>query len=229
MNLINTTQGPRYAVDLVLCIDGTGSMEPVIEEVKSSTLNFFEQLGEKLSQQRKRVDQFRTKVIVFRDYWADSKEMAMISSDFFTLPNESDKFNKFVSDIYADGGGDAPENGLEALALAIQSPWEEIQDFARKRHIIVLFTDTSTHDLTKVPKPKHYPTDIPQTFELLTNAWHAQLSDNSKRLLLFAPEMEPWTLIQQVWNNVIFFPSQAGQGLEEFEMDEILNAIVKSV
>jgi hypothetical protein len=36
-------QGVTYAVDLVMCIDGTGSMGHLIEEVKSTALKFYEQ------------------------------------------------------------------------------------------------------------------------------------------------------------------------------------------
>jgi hypothetical protein len=35
------SQGVKYAVDLVMCIDGTGSMGHLIEEVKSSALQFY--------------------------------------------------------------------------------------------------------------------------------------------------------------------------------------------
>lgn len=222
-------QGPKYAVDLAICIDGTASMSPVIEAVKSVALSFYEQLEKKMAEQKKKADQLRAKVIVFRDYWDDPESMAMNCSEFFDLPKEGLAFNEFVSSIYADGGGDEPENGLEALALAMNSDWERSQNYTRKRHITLVFSDASTHDLDKTPKPDHYPTDIPHTFDELTEFWDSKMSGNSKRLLLFTPELNHWSFIAETWENVIFFPSKAGQGLEGFEMDEILNAIVKSV
>ena len=60
-------QGVTYAVDLVMCIDGTGSMGHLIEEVKSTALKFYEQLEAKMKEKTNRIDQLRAKVIVFRD------------------------------------------------------------------------------------------------------------------------------------------------------------------
>ena len=119
-------QGSKYAIDLVICIDATGSMEHVIEEVKASALAFHEKLQAKMAVYSKQVHQLRIKVIVFRDYWEDAPDKVMVSSEFFKLPDEASAFGSFVDGIYADGGGDEPENALEALALAIRSPWDKI-------------------------------------------------------------------------------------------------------
>lgn len=45
----------------------------------------------------------------------------MEESQFFILPEEKQEFYNFVSQIKAGGGGDEPESGLEALALALRS------------------------------------------------------------------------------------------------------------
>lgn len=219
-------QGPKYAVDLVICIDGTGSMSPVIEEVKASALTFHEKLQVKMAENKKQVDQLRARVIVFRDYWVDAPDKVMVSSKFFHLPSEASAFSSFISGIYDEGGGDEPENALEALALAMYSPWAKLQ--GKQRYIILIWTDASAHPLEKSPKPSHYPTEIPKTFDDLTDKWD-EIPLSAKRLLLFAPETTPWSEIQNTWDNVLHFPSQAGKGMEDFEMDEILGAIAASV
>ena len=221
------SQGVKYAVDLVMCIDGTGSMGHLIEEVKSSALQFYDKLEKKMSEKEKTIDQLRAKIIVFRDYWADSADLAMQSSKFFNLRTEASEFAGFVSGITATGGGDEPENGLEGLALALKSDWEKSQDFARQRQVIVLYTDASAHSLEKGSKPSHYPQDIPQTFDELTDYWH-NMPTAPKRLVLFAPDASPWVMMNS-WENTIYFPSKSGQGLEEFEMDQILNTIANSI
>jgi len=224
---MSQSQSVKYAVDLVMCIDGTGSMGPIIEQVKSSALNLYQQLESKMEEKGKQIDQLRAKVIVFRDYWADSADSVMESSDFYDLRTQGSDFSDFVSGITAKGGGDEPENGLESLALALNSDWETSQDFAKKRHVVVLYTDASAHSLEQDSKPSHYPDEIPQTFDELTDYWH-ELSTSTKRLLLFAPDASPWSLMES-WDNTIHFASKAGEGLEEFEMDEILNGIANSV
>jgi hypothetical protein len=222
------TQGVRYAVDLVMCIDGTGSMSPLIEAVKSSALQFYEKLETVMASKDKKIDQLRARIIVFRDFWADAPDMALQSSDFFNLRTQAAEFANFVARITADGGGDEPENGLEAVALALRSPWEKSQNFAKQRHVVVVYTDASAHSLEKAPKPSHYPQGIPPTFDALTDDW-AEMPVSAKRLLLFAPDATPWTVMASSWENTIQFASRAGDGLQEIEMEEILNSIASSI
>lgn len=222
------SQGVKYAVDLVMCIDATGSMGHLIDEVKSSALKFYENLESVMAKKEKTIDQLRARVIVFRDYWADSESLAMQCSDFFDLRTQSSEFAGFVSGITATGGGDEPENGLEGLALALNSNWEKSQDFAKQRYVVVVYTDASAHSLEKGSKPSYYPQDIPKSFDELTDFW-SDMSVPAKRLLLFAPDASPWTLMASSWENTIHFASKAGNGLQELEMDEILNAIAGSI
>jgi hypothetical protein len=108
------------------------------------------------------------------------------------------------------GGGDEPENGLEAVALALQSNWTTGGD--RRRHIIVLWTDGEAHLLEKRPKPAGYPSNILSNYNELADLWHGQLMDaRAKRLVIFAPETTPWSDIATHWNQVIYLPSQAGK------------------
>ncbi|XZN92098.1 MAG: vWA domain-containing protein [Microcoleus sp.] len=216
----------KYAVDLVICIDGTGSMGHLIEEVKSLALKFYDELEAEMKKLGKKAEQLRARVIVFRDYWADSPDKVMQCSEFFDLRSQSSDFANFVSPIKADGGGDEPENGLEALGLALKSNWEK-GDFSKQRYVVVVFTDASAHSLDKGPKPSHYPNDIPKTFDDLTDYWH-EMPTPAKRLLLFAPDADPWTMMSS-WENTIHYVSEAGRGLEKTEMEQILNAIAKSI
>lgn len=220
------SQGVKYAVDLVMCIDGTGSMGHLIEEVKSGALNFYEQLEAKMKEKSKKIDQLRARVIVFRDYWADSADTVMQCSEFFDLRSQSSDFANFVTPIEAYGGGDEPENGLEAVGLALNSKWEK-GDFSKQRYVVIVYTDASAHSLDKSPKPSHYPNDIPKTFDDLTDYWH-EIPTPAKRLLLFAPDAEPWTIMGS-WENTIHYVSEAGNGLEKLDMDQILDAIAGSV
>jgi hypothetical protein len=222
-----SNQGVKYAVDLVMCIDATGSMSPLINEVKSVALSFYDKLEKKMEARQKKIDQLRARVIVFRDYYHDPANMAMICSDFFDLRTEASGFANFVSRIEAAGGGDEPENALEALALALNSQWEKTQDFQRQRYVIVVWTDASAHQLEKQPKPSYYPQDIPKTFDDLTDSWD-EISISAKRLLLFAPDTYPWSIFQS-WDNTIHAPSSAGKGLEELDIGEILEVIANSV
>lgn len=202
-----------YAVDIVLCIDVTASMGPVLEQVKKSALGFH---------------------IAFRDF-ADDPDDALETTDFLTFPDQEGEYEDFVRRLEPSGGGDIPESGLEALALAIRSPWETGLD--RRRHVVVLFTDAPAHplgdpDACSVPG---YPADIPRSLDDLFEEWGyarsqtARMDNSAKRLVLFTPDEEPWSEIAEEWNLTMHFPSRAGEGLEELEMDEIVNTIAHSL
>lgn len=222
-------QGVKYAVDLVLCIDSTGSMSSIIERVKKSTLAFYDDISKAMDAQDKNIDKLRVRVIEFRDFYCDG-ERSLRESRFFELPQELDAFAEFVRGIGADGGGDAPECGMEALVFAMRSPWAAGD---KRRHVIAMWTDTSAHPLEKDAgaKPAGYPLDMPADLNALTDLWDGQMgmSTAAKRLVIFAPDAYPWTDMATYWNNVVHHTSKAGEGLADFDYATILDTIVRSV
>ena len=52
---------------------------------------------------------------------------------------------------------------------------------------------------------------------------------NAKRLLLFTPDKPTWTDITNSWDNVVHFPSEAGNGLKEIDYSQILDVIANSI
>ena len=133
------TRGLRYAVDIVFCIDVTGSMSPILDRVKDNALDFYDDVQKNLTDKGKNVDELRVRVIAFRDFKADGAA-ALQESPFFSLPAEQPGFAEFVRGLVPEGGGDAPESGLEAVALSINSPWTTSGD--RRRQVIVVWTDS---------------------------------------------------------------------------------------
>jgi hypothetical protein len=224
----------KYAVDIVLCIDVTRSMKPILDNVKHSALSFPNRLGQEMAGKGRGISNLRLKVIGFRDF-GDNAEDAMSESPFFVVPEEIDRFEQAVRALQPVGGGDIPESGLEALALAMASKWEIGLD--RRRHVIVVFTDAPAHPLGNQwqMQARTYPRSIPSSLDGLFAQWgHRQsrdaiMEESAKRLLIFAPEEYPWTDIADDWNHTLFFPSTAGEGLEEFEMDEIIATIANSM
>lgn len=225
-------QSMDYMVDMVFCIDCTGSMEDttgnqmkIINMVKQNAVNFYSDLTNAMSAKRKTVRQLRVRIVAFRDYLADGEE-AMLVTDFFLLPQQTQEFEDCINSITASGGGDIPEDGLEALAYAIKSKWTN--ETAKKRHVIVVWTDAGTHALGYGKKSPFYPNGMPEDMSEL-NDWWDDMNENAKRLIMFAPNENHWNYITQNWDNVIHFPSAAGNGLAETNYGEILNAIANSV
>lgn len=225
----------RYDVDIVMCIDATASMGPFLDLVKSQALNLYTDIKRKMEVELdtpKYIDGLRVRVIAFRDYLADG-ENAILTSNFFSLPEQAKEFEALVQGIQPLGGGDLPEDGLEALAYAIKSKWST-HSGNKHRQIIVVWTDDGTHELGYGRGAPNYPAKMPATFAELTEWWgyiqSPGLMDNdAKRLLIYAPAKDWWTTITETWNNTLLFASQAGRGLDQLTYDEILSAIAQSI
>lgn len=231
-----------YKVDIVMCIDITGSMQDCIDTVKNRALHFWPDLKEALAAASKNVSDVRVKVIGFRDFEADG-DGALEVSRYFSLSDQGssdpEDYKAFVNGLVADGGGDEPENSLEALSLAIQSDWVQTGD--KRRHVIVMFTDASAHKLEDANRSNpNYPENMPASLEELTDIWMApssgqqggtktKLKQPAKRLIVFGPEVYPWPELYESWDQVVYNPSKAGTGLDDVSYEDIINAIVGSV
>lgn len=222
-------RGLSYAVDIVFCVDVTGSMTPILDQVKANALRFYSDVQSNLTAKGKTIDELRVRVVAFRDIVADG-EAALQASPFFELPAEETGFSGFVNGLVAEGGGDAPESGLEAVALAMTSPWTTRGD--RRRQVIVVWTDAPTHPLDASALPPALAGRVPADFSALTDLWEdpqGPLGSSSKRLILFAPDGPGWSDISGVWENVVHHPSQAGSGLSDVDYGTIIDSIGNSV
>ena len=127
-------------VDIVMCIDGTGSMAGCIDNVKTNIIRLYETINADLEKGGNSVVEIlRIKFITFRDYKSDG-EQSMVMSRFFELPNEKAEVSAYLAGIKATGGCGEDANGLEAFYLAMKSDF--VATGAKDRQIIVIFADT---------------------------------------------------------------------------------------
>ena len=218
-----------YNIDLVLCIDSTAGMLPVIEMVKDKALHFFEHIMAAMEAEAKILNKLRVRVISFRDYLADGDD-AMMETDFFVLPDQVEEFSNVVNSIKAEGGGDVPEDGLEALGYAIRSPWNTE---GIKRQVIVVWTNSPTHNIGFGAEALYYPKNMAKDLNELTSWWGnaeigGYIGNRAKRLLLFAPDAPYWNTISDNWENVIHFPSPAEMVLNNYD-DSIIIDCLKTI
>ena len=187
-----------YYVDLVLAIDGTGSMRHVISGVKEFAADMHEQVQRAMDAAGKHIDGLRVKVIVFRDF-TEGDAPALEVLEFKRIPEEGAAVTDFVNGIVPSGGGDLPENAMEALALAINSDW--MQEGTKQRHIIMLFTDEAPHPYMTRVGSVQLP-NLPATLDDLIDQWSltgqnypCKLKKSARRLFLFVPDVPEW----KVW------------------------------
>ena len=206
-------------------------MSGLINKVKNNASTFHRDLYGIMEKKGKNIDQLRVRLIVFRDYYADGAENAMLATDFYTLPEQTGEFQSALDIIEAKGGGDDPEDGLEALAYAMKSDWT--REGQKRRQIIIVWSDDGVHPLGEGPKVRmdDYPSNMPRCFDKLTNMWDNDqiMNFSAKRLILFTPDINGWSDISSNWDQVIQFPSEAGNGLDEINYEAILNEITNTI
>lgn len=223
-------QGLKYNVDIVMCIDCTGSMSGILDTVKANALKFYPDLCKKCDEKGKEISELRIKVITYRDFTCDGDE-AIAATEFFNIPDNEEDFKGFVSHLVPKGGGPEPESGLEALAMAINSEWTTGGD--KRRHVIVVWSDASTHPLGDGNDNSIYPSGMPSSFDTLTDWWEdeqgGKMNKAAKRLIIFAPDSSAWTEIGTNWSNTIHYPAKAGAGLSDVDYETIISSIVNSI
>lgn len=219
-----------YNVDIVMCIDATGSMAPIIEEVKANAISFYQKFIDAMEENDKEVDQLRIKVISFRDYGCDDEPM--VESQFFALPDQNEEFKNFVNGIEAKGGGDGPENALEAIALALKSDWTT--GGSKRRHAVLVFSDAPALPLGERAGAGSYPTGMPTDIAQLGSWWEgtdqtltSTYQQKAGRLVAFVPNAEPWTELQ-AWNRYWPAFSPAGTGLPDVDIQSAIDLMVGS-
>lgn len=220
-----------YNVDMVFCIDVTGSMDHIIEIVRNNALNLHQDVKACMDSKGKHVDSLRVRIVAFRDYSWDGAD-AMLVTNFFTLPEEGDKLEKCMSSLVAKGGGDDPEDGLEAVAYAIKSQWNT--EGAKKRHVIVVWSDDDVHPLGFGKSSVYYPNGMAANLGELTAWWGdadepGYMDQEAKRLILFTPSMPGWEQVSDNWDKVLHYPSDAGSGLKDVEYNQIISIISQTI
>ncbi len=122
-------------IDIAFVFDQTGSMQDEINAVKNNALMFADILRGSSMDYRLALVTFSDRVEVVNDYTADVGV-----------------FKDWVSGIVALGGGDAPENDLEALSRALQ-----LKARPGAQVVFILITDAPYHQNDSVTKLSMLP------------------------------------------------------------------------
>jgi hypothetical protein len=119
----------RRGIDLVLVIDATGSMAPVLQATKRRIESVVGRL-------RRVVPNLRVRVVAYRDR---DDAFVTISSP---LTHDVRVLEDFLACVPASGGGDAPEGVLAGLRDATaRTPWRD-----GTHRVVLLFGDAPPHE-----------------------------------------------------------------------------------
>ncbi len=124
--------GQGRPVDIVFVLNVTESMQPYIDAVKQNIINFAQDL-------RANNRDYRLGLVTFEDYVV-SKYPDCNCEYRNTMTSDVQKFTGWVGGLHAGGGGDIPEDQLDALAYAASFPFRP-----EAQGIIIIVTDAPPH------------------------------------------------------------------------------------
>ena len=159
-------------VDVVMCIDVTGSMYGIINTVKNNAISFYDLFKQSCEEEGIQLSALNAQVVAFRDKNKDANWLQ--TSATYSLPEQRTAFDSFVNNLYAGGGGDTPESGLEALQTAFNKTDWGVDD-GYHRQVVILWTDA----------PYLIGSYSSVNLEALISQWNKMPS--GRRLILFAP------------------------------------------
>ena len=125
-------QGQGRPVDIVFVLDVTESMQPYIDAVKQNVISFAQDLA---SNNR----DYRLGLVTFEDYVV-SKDPDCNCAYRNKMTSNVHEFTDWVGSLHAGGGGDIPEDQLDALAYASTFPFRP-----EAQGIVILVTDAPDH------------------------------------------------------------------------------------
>jgi VWFA-related protein len=111
-------------VDIVVVFDITESMQPYIDAMKEATIDFADRLA-------KANRDYRLGLVTFEDY---------VVREDTVFTRSAREFKSWVGALQAGGGGDIPEDSLDALVIASRFPFRP-----EAQAVVVLITDAPNH------------------------------------------------------------------------------------
>lgn len=124
-------------LDLVFCMDCTGSMGPYIQEAKDTIKNIIKKINEKSE-----CKELRFGLVSYRDHPPQEKTYVTKKYDF---TDQIDIIQNNLNELTANGGGDGPEAVTSALYEINNLDWK-----SESTKIVILISDAPPHGLGEV-------------------------------------------------------------------------------
>jgi Mg-chelatase subunit ChlD len=173
--------GQGRPVDIVFVLDVTESMQPYIDAVKQNMINFAQDLAQNHRD-------YRLGLVTFEDYVVSAYPDCNCAYSK-TMTADAQKFTGWVGTLHAGGGGDIPEDPLDALAYAGTFPFRP-----EAQGIIILITDAPPHVAGDGPDPTgdsayrlHHPDPNADVTKETGATVAAELGKNGLTLYAVAP------------------------------------------
>jgi hypothetical protein len=208
-------------------------MKSTLAKLRSQLRDFPQALSQFQALRETPLTQLRIRFIMFHDSSDEAESLS--ETDFMRVipENNQDEFDALLANLntkhlhYRGSGTSA----LLALESAIDSDWVRPQPTSPFcRHVIVLLTGSrDIHDLGGgAGTTDEYLAKHSWPWETLFEMWHSRqgrLSQESKRLILFAPDGPLWGLIGDSWGSTIWLPIQREEMADYLDSTALVNLI----
>lgn len=195
-------------IDIVICLDTTGSMSPIIDAVCDHIAGHL--IGEMKSQlSRNQMPlEWRARVIGYGDLDADP---------FYTTSFTSDEHELVKAIRNTTRSGGSTEYTLDALYTASRSPW---RSDAPTHRILVLFTDEPSH-------PSLHQSNGGGTLQSVID----ELAAQRVKLFLFAPEDSIYNELRKLpKSDITLFPeADIHSMLTKLDFRKIFEQMAKTI
>lgn len=220
----------KAQMDLVMCIDATGSMQNVIDTAKNNAMSLEQNLLAELQARELNIERLRTRVVFYRDY--DPPDVyfgIMDSSPFYDLPDQRGLFNTFIAAEQANGGGNWPEAGLECFNEAMTSDWATPEDqYTIVMPVIAIWTDAPADRAgdwrNRFWGWRYYPRDMPWTNSDLLAKWNNPnvIPQDLKSVVLFGPE-------DGGWEDLSYYPGYVHGGSVNVGVNDFVGSLADAI
>ena len=191
--------------DIVFVLDATATMGVFIDRFRREFLPEFTKQVEKIAEKDGGAD-VRYKFIIFRDYGSEGAA-AIKQSGFYKIPEEEEKLNHEMLYIEAGGGGDSPENGLEAIYYAMKSEFAE----GAGTQTIFFFTDADAVGLGER--------------DVWSGKAPSRLTQKGKKLVIVAPENTAYSRLAGELDKTIFKPAAKSGNLNDIGLSDMFEVL----
>ncbi len=216
----------NYPVSLTIAVDGTGSMNPVMDKVKANAISFKDGLKAIMEEKGKKLGSLNLRVVTFRDLYIPGDESIAMEESRWFVDGEEEDFKNHVNRIECHSGADEPESSLESLAVAFRN--QPKKQSIKSREVVLLLTDASPHPLNKGTRII-MDNELPRSIGELEEIYMENMDKTGKRLIIMAPEHPIYKEIAESFENTIYVPSTAGTGLSDVSIRTIMETIANSL
>ena len=223
------------SADIVLIIDTTKSMRPIIKKLQQVG-SWWSALEHQSKRRIKKYKKCRFKVIWFRNFHHSGKNVYG-ESKFFDIFNENEEKEliDYLNNIEVGNEENFACSALESLYMAMNSDFNSKAD--KSRYVFVLITDKPAHPLEQQDQNLfiNYTFYMPQSIKDFYYEWDQavyplgttdpKLDIENKRLILVAPDVYPWNEMFCDLDYTVFLEISPNRGGIDLRMEDLLHFI----